>query len=477
MKKYRVVLICVLTVLMGLGAVSCKQDEEDSNAYINDWIQENMDFYYLWNDKMPSNLDKTVSPDVYFKSLLYTYDATLAPDGDRFSWIQKDWTELVNYLSGVVEREIGFDYRLYLLSEDSENLVGQVSYVKKGTPAERAGIRRGMWFNGINGTILTVSNYEKTLTVTSEQVKLDLLSEVYESNGQFSGLSPKDAITFNTVASYAESPLYLDTIYTVGTQKVGYLVYNFFAPDAGDESLAYDKAVNQAVGLMKAAGVTHLVLDLRYNSGGYASSGVHLASMLVPTLSDSTLFSYYRFNSVFTTYLTEKYGEDYVNNYFTTWIMQDDQRVEPINALGDQLQGLYVITGLATASASEQLINGLKAYRSVVLIGETTYGKNMASISIYEEDDPKNTWGMQPISLALSRSLNAVTVPIRQATGVFDKVIMAPSSTALSATFQAMDMSLSAPKMIPRFPFNKPFDIISCLIFRHKITQSNRKCA
>ena len=33
----------------------------------------------------------------------------------------------------------------------------------------------------------------------------------------------------------------------------------------------------------------------------------------------------------------------------------------------------------------------------VILIGETTYGKNVGSISIYEEDDPKNKWGMQPI--------------------------------------------------------------------------------
>ena len=33
----------------------------------------------------------------------------------------------------------------------------------------------------------------------------------------------------------------------------------------------------------------------------------------------------------------------------------------------------------------------------VILIGETTYGKNVGSISIYEENDPKNKWGMQPI--------------------------------------------------------------------------------
>lgn len=49
----------------------------------------------------------------------------------------------------------------------------------------------------------------------------------------------------------------------------------------------------------------------------------------------------------------------------------------------------------------------------------------------------------------------ASTSPIRTAIGVFDNVIVAPSSTAFSATFHAMDCSLSAPKIIPLFPFNK----------------------
>ena len=54
-----------------------------------------------------------------------------------------------------------------------------------------------------------------------------------------------------------------------------------------------------------------------------------------------------------------------------------------------------------------------------------------------------------------SFSAKADTSPMRTATGVFDSVMVAPSSTALSATFQAMDCSFNAPKTIPLFPFNK----------------------
>ena len=59
------------------------------------------------------------------------------------------------------------------------------------------------------------------------------------------------------------------------------------------------------------------------------------------------------------------------------------------------------------------------------------------------------------ITSQFSFSDKAETCPMRTATGVFDNVITAPSSTALSATFQAIDCSFNAPKIIPLFPFNK----------------------
>jgi C-terminal processing protease CtpA/Prc len=40
----------------------------------------------------------------------------------------------------------------------------------------------------------------------------------------------------------------------------------------------------------------------------------------------------------------------------------------------------------------------------VILVGDITYGKNVASITIYEEDDPDNKWGMQPIIMKMSNA-------------------------------------------------------------------------
>jgi carboxyl-terminal processing protease len=42
----------------------------------------------------------------------------------------------------------------------------------------------------------------------------------------------------------------------------------------------------------------------------------------------------------------------------------------------------------------------------IFIIGDTTIGKNVGSISLYEANDPKNTWGMQPIVVKSYNSLN-----------------------------------------------------------------------
>ena len=60
---------------------------------------------------------------------------------------------------------------------------------------------------------------------------------------------------------------------------------------------------------------------------------------------------------------------------------------------------------------------------------------------------------------ALHLAASSLSVPMRSDTGVLVSTISAPSSTARSATFHAIDCSLSAPKMIPFFPFNRLNDI------------------
>src|SRR5690348_13793147 len=80
--------------------ISCKDDEvspstpdNEDNQYVNKWIEENMAFWYYWNDELPSLPDRNLAPDDFFESLL-------SPQ-DRFSWIQENYQDLLNSLSGI----------------------------------------------------------------------------------------------------------------------------------------------------------------------------------------------------------------------------------------------------------------------------------------------------------------------------------------------------------------------------------------
>ena len=373
--------------------------EDNPNKYVNDWISETMGVYYYWEDKLPSKTDMTLYPDDYFESLLYKYDAITALDGDRFSWIEEDWQELVSCLDGVGANEIGFDYVLYLKEKGSTAVVGQVTYTKKGTPAEAIGIKRGMLFNKVNGSDLTTSNYNTLLSITVGEITFGFLNVNYTDEGAFNGYTSGQSLTIQTLTSYSENPVYLDSVYQMSGHKVGYLVYHFFAHDGGTDDAVYDLELNRVFGDFKGAGITDLVLDLRYNSGGYSSSAQLLASLIVPNLNKSNVFTYYDYNDYLNNYYSKKYGDHFFNTYFTDSVMNGEVRLEAVNNVGNNLSGrVVVLTGRYTASASEQVINGLKPYmESVILIGDTTYGKNVASYSLYKEDDSKNKWGIQPI--------------------------------------------------------------------------------
>ncbi len=381
---------------------------EKNIKYVNTWMMNTLMDVYYWDNMLPKNADKTLEPEAYFNSIMYWYDPVTAPDGDRFSWIEKDYTKLISSLNGVVSNEIGFDMSIYYKDASHNDLIGQINYVKKGTPAQTSGLKRGMLFDKVNGTVLTVSNYQSLLTITTADVTLGFVEPIYDGNGKVSGYSNLNAITLQTVSEYSENPVYLDTVINLGNHKIGYFVYNFFAPDNGSKDNSYDLDLNAVFGRFKAASITDMVLDLRYNSGGRTTSAQLLASELVPDVSDSKLYSYYRYNLDLNAYYIKNYGANVLKTFFTTKVLDENEvSIGTVNNIGNLIGGkMYILTGPYTASASEQVINGLKPYMDVVLIGDTTYGKNVASSTFYDkEHTDKNKWGMQPIIAKYFNSL------------------------------------------------------------------------
>ncbi len=393
---FRYLLVCtaVSAVLF-----SCKKKDSDTpappadnpNKYVNDWIYSNMKDVYYWTDNIPANPDYTLTPDLFFKSLLKQPD-------DRFSWIQDNFLDLLNSLSGV-NKEAGYEYVLFLHSNGTK-IGGQIQYVKKGSPAAAAGLQRGDMFFQVNGQDI---NYSQATSRTDINTLLQKLGANHTLTiaPYIKTAAGKDSVGDSrqvnlTVVELADNPVYFDSVYAMEGRKIGYFIYNFFSPDKGDSSFTYDNQMDAVFGRFRAAGVTDLVLDLRYNSGGDQRSTVNLGSQIVKGWSADKLFFKRQFNTLVTQELTKAYGADYFNIKFTN----------KSNNVGNNLQNFIILTSSHTASASELIINGLKPYMTVWLIGETTAGKNYGSWSIYEKNDPKNKWGMQPLVTKTFNSLN-----------------------------------------------------------------------
>ncbi len=376
-------------LIVSFFIVSCDKDDNPSpsanNEYVNSWIKQNMETWYYWNSTLPDEApSKTMAPDAYFESLLN--------DADRFSWIQDNYQELLNSLKGV-SQEAGYEFVLYKESESSNNVIAQVVYIKPNSPAADTPLKRGDVITLINDQQMTVDNYRDVLADLEEQhtITYKALDVAAETFGE------PQTLTLN-VLQYSENPNFLSKVIQVNDRKIGYFVYNFFAPGPNSESTVYDQETAGIFESFKSQGITDLVLDLRYNSGGSETSAKNLASLIGSNIGSDKVFMRKEYNPTVEDAIVAEYGEDFLISKFA------DLTGNVGSLLTDNR--IYVLTSSRTASASELIINSLKPYMDVFIIGNTTYGKNVGSISIFEENDPKNTWGMQPIVVKVFNSLD-----------------------------------------------------------------------
>ncbi|MFM7850838.1 MAG: S41 family peptidase, partial [Flammeovirgaceae bacterium] len=425
-----IVLVTLVASLLTLQ--SCKKDDPvNPNDYVNSWILENMKEAYYWTDKIPTSPNKTLAPEPFFESLLNKTD-------DKFSWIQENYQDLLNSLQGVT-KEAGYEFALYYADNAKVNLIAVILYIKKGSPAETAGLKRGDIIDKINGTQLTASNYQTLLQAISENHSITYRPVINNTVGASQTLSL-------TTVEYAENPNFLDKVITVSNRKIGYYVYNLFSTGPTASSTQYNDEMDAVFDRFKAAGITDLVVDLRFNSGGAETATVNLASLIGKGVDNTKVFAKRQYNANLTQQILNdpNYGAAFLSTKF----------VNKTQNVGNMLRNsrVYILTGPRTASASELLINGLKPYMDVYLIGSTTYGKNVGSISIYEQNDPKNTWGMQPIvvksfnSLDQSNYSNGFTPNIKDD----DNGVLAPlGDTSERLLSLAINQILNGGRLIP----------------------------
>lgn len=168
----------------------------------------------------------------------------------------------------------------------------------------------------------------------------------------------------------SDNPVHYTNVYELGANKIGYLVYNHFSSGATSGGNEYDDDLRKAFQYFASNQVNQFILDLRYNNGGQLSCAELLCTMLAPSSALGQTLGYLEYNNHFTPQM-----------YTFTLNADDIQEGANLN-----LSTLYVLTSDQTASASEMLINCLKPYMNVILIGATTEGKNVGSISFTNEE-------------------------------------------------------------------------------------------
>lgn len=331
----------------------------------NQWIYETLNLYYYWNNFLPTNIDNTKEkdPEAYFYKLLYV-------PTDKWSFITSDYPSLEAELSGV-PTTMGYHPAFYLTG--SNKVIIAVSYVYPGSPADAAGLKRGDIILSIDNTQLDTTNYYDKYSGTSYSVQLGKL----EGNT----LTPT-GVSLNMTASVTQTdPAIYHTVLDTGGKKVGYLVYVEFI--TGNNN-AYLTDLENIFNEFKTAGVSDIIVDLRYNPGGQVDAAIRLASLIAPATATTTnkIMINLNYNSGLQNYLLTNNMGEYLNYKFEN---------DPANL---NMSNVYFLTTSRSASASELVIVGLEPYMNVIKIGESTYGKYVGSWVL---PDTANKWAMMPI--------------------------------------------------------------------------------
>lgn len=358
-----------------------EKPDQDLNV-VTQFVYDGMSQYYLWSNevisKKPTANDK--DPEEYFYKILNDTDTQ-----HGWSWITDDVESLMAGFEGESTDAFGFQPQALYYDSNMSRIVGFVRYVYPNTPAEKAGIKRGEVITHANGNLITVSNY-MIMYGANAKTTFTVLDQNFEN--------PRDVEI--TPAKISTDPVLYSNIYEgedFNGRKIGYLFYTNFYEN-------YNESLFHAFTEFKSAGITDLVLDLRYNPGGGISAATYLASLIAPVteVQKKSVFTIMSYNNyVNAAYDEEKWDrKDYLGDYSTKYS-------NPINAnVNNGNLNLYIITTSSSASASELLTFCLKPFMQVEQIGEKTSGKYTASWTIHAYSNLNNR--AQPIYVESSIS-------------------------------------------------------------------------
>ena len=380
--------LAFLSLAASILFFSCKKNSSDSSntppstGTEQDKLMDSVYLYsqevYFWNSVLPSY--SQFNPRQYAGSDELT-SATNVMNAirkleslDRYSFVvTKEESDGIQTGAGT---DFGFLVKSYSVdqAEPVDSIYWFVNYVYSQSNAGLSGVTRGWRINKVNGTQL---NYD--------QASIDVLNNTFfgtATSATFEFMKPDSTtatLTLNQTSYQANSVLYTQ-VFNSGSNKIGYLVFNQFfdAPSRAELATAFTQ--------FQSAGITDLVVDLRYNRGGSTETQDTLSDLIAPVAANNQKMYTYEFNQQLQQgnfpLLKKKPGFDNVS-FSETVNTVNYKKAGTLN-----LSRVFFIVSNSTASASELTINNLRPYMDVKLIGDTTYGKPVGffPIDIFDYD-------------------------------------------------------------------------------------------
>lgn len=332
MRRFAIALVFALAPWPALAQTDCSVPGQ------NKFVSDVMNHWYYWYREMP-NVDPAgyPSPEALLEALKYR------PLDTSFSFITGKAADQAFYSDSQFVG-LGVSYRL-----EADGAL-RVTQVYPNSPAAEGGLDRGQELLAIGGvdvpTLLATGQLGAAFGPSEVGVVVTIRFR------QTDGVERESTM----VKRLVDIPTVSHTsVKDAGGRRVGYMMFrNFVQPSFQALSTAFTE-------LQMGGGVDDLVLDLRYNGGGLVSVAQHLGGLVGAARTEGQVFAQFVHN-------------DKNSSRNTTLTFP--------NALIDLgLSRLIVITTPSSASASELVINALRPFIPVVIVGNKTYGKPVGQYS------------------------------------------------------------------------------------------------
>ncbi|QQT43588.1 Probable CtpA-like serine protease [Sphingobacterium multivorum] len=410
-----------ILALTGLLVFSCKKDtpkpepepepvERTEAQLIKDDIYKYYKLYSLWDKSIPDYTkdpsqftDKYGSADLVLDALKKMTPAHAAyPNGvfDRFSYMEGlDGYNTGATASGRLKMDTNEGYGIYvqLGTEDEKTAQPIIYFVEGGSPAQKAGFKRSDFITAVNGD----SDYSIAVTCTATGCTINDASArdkmMNKLNAALDGgtlklqVKHQDGTTTIKDLTYANGytidPIYKDSVYTYNGNNVGYLALSSF--EEIENNNVNQQNIDAAFTKFQEKQIKSLIVDLRYNGGGYVDASAYVADKIGGAITKGKLMLTYEVN-------------DYIKATPSINKMFQDTKFEGKSNLN--LSKVYFLVSDRTASAAEMIINVLKPYLQVQIIasGTRTYGK---PVGFFEQVVQKKV-SFWPVSFLLKNSAN-----------------------------------------------------------------------